>query len=96
MPEHFSVGDRVRVRLSDPSGHTRVPSYIRGRTGTVVATDGEHLLPDDVVAHVDAPRRQVVYAVRFLADDLFGSGHHSVTVDLWEAYLRPTSSAENP
>ena len=27
------------------------------------------------------------YAVRFAAADLFGSGDHTVTVDLWESYL---------
>lgn len=94
MPDHFSVGDRVRVRLDDAAGHTRVPRYIRGRIGTVVAIDAQHILPDDVVARVDPPRRQVVYSVRFAADDLFGRGHHTVTVDLWEAYLRRPSNAQ--
>ena len=94
MPDRFSVGDRVQVRLEDPPGHTRVPRYIRGRIGTVVTTGPEHLLPDDVVGHIDPPRRQVVYAVRFPARDLFGAGDHSVTVELWEAYLGLPGSAE--
>ena len=30
-------GDRVRTRTVDPAGHTRLPRYARGATGTVVA-----------------------------------------------------------
>ncbi|HEX3426860.1 MAG TPA: SH3-like domain-containing protein, partial [Acidimicrobiales bacterium] len=31
----FSPGDRVRAKDIHPSGHTRLPHYVRGRTGTV-------------------------------------------------------------
>jgi hypothetical protein len=31
----FSVGDRVRVSVRFPVGHYRVPSYIRGKLGTI-------------------------------------------------------------
>jgi hypothetical protein len=94
VTDNFSIGDRVRVRLVDPAGHTRTPRYIRGRAGTVVATDADRLLPDDVVSGAEPPRRQTVYSVRFAAADLFGSGEHSVTVDLWEAYLTPIRGEE--
>jgi hypothetical protein len=30
---------------------------------------------------------ETCYAVRFSAVDLWGSGDHTVTVDLWESYL---------
>ena len=29
----FQVGDRVRTRLMNPAGHTRLPVYLRGRVG---------------------------------------------------------------
>ena len=32
-------------------------------------------------------RTETCYAVRFAAADLFGSGGHTVTVDLWESYI---------
>jgi len=91
MPDRFAIGDRVTVRLDDPPGHTRAPRYVRGRAGTVVATDGVHPLPDDVVAKADPLRQQTVYAVCFRADELFGAGGHTVTVNLWEHYLQPAA-----
>ena len=32
-------------------------------------------------------RAEPVYAVRFNAAELWGSGSHSVILDLWESYL---------
>jgi nitrile hydratase subunit beta len=87
MNVRFDVGDRVRVRASDPAWHTRVPRYVRGTTGEVVELRGRHPLPDDVVRGVDPPGIEDVYAVRFLARDLWGEGDHDVTVELWDAYL---------
>lgn len=84
----FAVGDRVRVRLFDPEGHTRAPRYVRGHVGEVVGYRGVHPLPDAVVAGED-PEPTAVRAVRFDAAVLWGSGEHSVTVDLWEDYLEP-------
>ena len=94
MAEQYPPGTRVRVRPQDPAVHTRAPRYVRGRTGTVVEAHGLHALPDDVVSGVDPPRRQPVYAVRFDARDLWGTGGHSVTVNLWEAYLTPAGEED--
>ena len=33
----FAIGDRVRVAVRYPIGHFRVPNYIRGKRGTIVA-----------------------------------------------------------
>jgi hypothetical protein len=87
MAELFATGQRVRVRLVDPTRHTRAPRYVRGQAGTVVGVHGRHRLPDDVVAGVVPPRVEPVYAVRFAARDLWGAGDHSVTLTLWESYL---------
>jgi nitrile hydratase len=51
----------------------------------VVARLGDWVLPDASVAGLAAT--EPCYAVRFAAADLFGSGDHTVTVDLWESYL---------
>jgi nitrile hydratase subunit beta len=82
----YPAGARVRVRTADPDHHTRVPRYVRGHTGEVVAVLGRWPLPDDRARGL-APRVEACYAVRFAAADLWGSGDHSVTVDLWESYL---------
>jgi nitrile hydratase subunit beta len=81
----FAVGTRVRARTADPDGHTRLPRYVRGHVGEVLAVRGNWPLPDLVVRGI--ARAEPVYAVRFAAADLWGSGSHSVTLDLWESYL---------
>ncbi len=81
----YAVGDRVRARKGDPDKHTRLPRYVRGQPGEVVALLGEWVLPDSSVAGLATT--ETCYAVRFAAADLFGSGDHTVTVDLWESYL---------
>ncbi|GAA4089383.1 MULTISPECIES: SH3-like domain-containing protein [Actinomadura] len=85
----YGPGDRVRVRAVDPPHHTRVPRYVRGQVGEVVETHGAWPLPDDRVRGIDPPRVETVYSVRFAARDLWGTGRHTVAVDLWESYLEP-------
>jgi nitrile hydratase len=81
----YAAGQRVRVRAGDPDHHTRIPRYVRGHTGTIVARLGDWPLPDASVSGV--MKAETCYAVRFAAAELFGSGDHTVTVDLWESYL---------
>jgi nitrile hydratase subunit beta len=83
----YAAGATVRVRAADPEHHTRVPRYVRGHTGEVVAALGDWTLPDDSARGITPPRIETCYAVRFSAADLWGSGDHTVTVDLWESYL---------
>lgn len=85
----FQPGDVVRTSRSDPPHHTRVPRYIRGALGTVVEPQGEHPLPDDRSRGLPSEPQQV-YTVRFRAAELFGSGDHCVTVDVWESHLEET------
>ncbi len=87
MSGRYPSGTVVRVRLDDPPWHTRAPRYVRGRTGCVVEIHGVHRVPDDVVTGAVPPRAEAVYAVRFTAQELWGGGDHSVTVNLWERYL---------
>lgn len=81
----YAAGDRVRARAGDPRHHTRIPRYVRGHAGMVVARLGDWPLPDASAAGVT--KAEPCYAVRFEAADLFGDGDHAVTVDLWESYL---------
>lgn len=91
QPRPLPPGTWVRVRAGDPPGHTRAPGYVRGHVGEVVAQHGEHPLPDAVVAGAVQPPLEPVYAVRFAAADLFpgSDARHTVTVNLWQAYLDP-------
>lgn len=86
----FGVGDQVRTKNMHPPGHTRMPRYVRAKTGTVRSVNGPFLLPD-ANAHGLPPRWETVYAVEFQASDLWGSGDHLVCVDLWDSYLEPVA-----
>src|ERR1700680_3055614 len=49
-PARFQPGDRVRARNMHPSGHTRLPRYVRGRVGTVERVHGCHVFHDSNAA----------------------------------------------
>ncbi|WP_207311265.1 SH3-like domain-containing protein [Lentzea alba] len=85
MSERYHPGDRVRTSTVDPDHHTRLPHYARGKSGTVIGSDGVHPLADLSAQGIEQP--QQVYLVRFSAQELFGQGDHTVTLSLWEDYL---------
>jgi nitrile hydratase beta subunit len=85
----FEVGDKVRARNLNPTGHTRLPRYVRGRTGVVERRHGAHVFPDSNASGLGEDPRPL-YAVRFTARELWGpeaSARDSVSLDLWEPYL---------
>ena len=87
----YALGDKVRTRNINPTGHTRLPRYARGHTGVVTRHHGLHVLPD-ATAHGPDDRRQSLYQVRFEAAELWGpnvAGRSVVHLDLWEDYLVP-------
>ncbi|HTX23851.1 MAG TPA: nitrile hydratase subunit beta [Steroidobacteraceae bacterium] len=87
----FQLHERVRARNLNPLGHTRLPRYVRGKSGTVERVCGAAALQDAVRDEV-GERKQRVYTVRFAARQLWGENHHgldSVYVDLWEDHLEP-------
>jgi nitrile hydratase subunit beta len=89
QPPCFRPGQRVRARNLNPTGHTRLPRYVRGKIGTVDRVHGVFVFPD-TNAHFLGERPQHVYSVRFEAQELWGEAaapRDSVYVDLWEDYL---------
>jgi len=85
----FQVGDSVRARNLNPTGHTRLPRYVRGRVGVIERSHGAHVFPD-VHAHGGGESPRPLYAVRFAARELWGEAApagDSVSLDLWEPYL---------
>ena len=85
-PPRFAVGETVRARDIHPVGHTRLPRYVRGHRGVVTHAYPAFVFPD-THAHGRGDDPQYVYAVQFLARDLWGEGDHTVSVDLFEPYL---------
>jgi nitrile hydratase subunit beta len=87
----FQVGQRVRARNMHPAGHTRLPRYVRGKSGTILRDHGVFVFPD-TNAHFLGEKPQHVYSVRFRARDLWGAQageKDSVYLDLWDDYLEP-------
>jgi nitrile hydratase subunit beta len=88
----FKVGQRVRARNMNPVGHTRLPRYARGKTGTVVRRHGVFVFPD-TNAHFLGEQPQHLYSVRFTARELWGgkvASRDAVHLDMWEEYLEKT------
>jgi len=90
-PPRFVVGQQVRARDMNPTGHTRLPRYVRGRIGAVERDHGVSAFPDTNV-YFRGENPQHVYSVRFTARELWGeqaSPRDSVHLDLWDDYLEP-------
>jgi len=86
----FRQGQRVRALNINPVGHTRLPRYARGKTGTIIKDHGVWNLQDTDAAGTRTGGPQHVYGVRFTARELWGeqaSSRDSVYIDLWEGYL---------
>ena len=90
-PARFKEGDRVRAININPTGHTRLPRYVRGHVGTVVMLHGGHVFPDTNAAGT-GENPQWLYTVRFTGRELWGANADptvTVSVDAWESYLEP-------
>lgn len=90
-PPRFAEGDRIRTRLTNPAGHTRLPDYARDKPGVVLAHRGCHVLPDSN-AHGRGETPEHLYSIEFRACDLWGESadpHQTVILDAWESYFGP-------
>jgi nitrile hydratase len=88
-PARFTVGARVRALNINPTGHTRLPRYARGRQGRIIRHHGIFVFPDSN-AHFLGEQPQHLYSVQFSAQELWGtsaSPRDSVHLDLWDSYL---------
>lgn len=79
----FDEGDIVCTVPTKHEGHTRLPGYLAGKSGTIETVYGAHVFPDASSAgHGEEP--QWLYRVVFA--DVFEPGV-SISADLWEPYL---------
>jgi nitrile hydratase beta subunit len=88
-PARFAVGERVRARNMHPMTHTRLPGYVRGRAGKVIAVHGCHVYPDSN-AHGHGEDPQWLYTVQFVGQELWGEEADpcvTVCVNAFEPYL---------
>jgi nitrile hydratase subunit beta len=88
----FQIGQHVRARNLNPVTHTRLPRYVRGKSGTIERDRGVANFPDTNVYGL-GEKPQHVYSVRFSARELWGDqapAQDAVFVELWDDYLEPT------
>jgi nitrile hydratase beta subunit len=89
FPARFSVGEAVRTLNLNPTGHTRLPRYARGKRGRIERVHGVFVFPD-ANAHGLGPSPQWLYLVSFPASELWGGDADpalDVSIDAWESYL---------
>ena len=87
----FKPGDLVRAIVENPTGHSRLPAYMRGRIGRVVRHLGAFRFPGELAAGKTDGKPRDLYTVVFDARELWGADAttgFSVTADLFETYLR--------
>jgi nitrile hydratase subunit beta len=97
MEPQFSLGEKVRARNINPSGHTRLTGYVRGRCGVIDGLRGTHCFPDSN-AHGKGEAPQPLYSVKFAATELWGPAaapKDCLYIDLWEDYLEPLIGGQN-
>lgn len=90
-PARFTESDVVRTASTEPTGHTRLPSYTRGKLGRVAAVLGCHVYPD-ANARGLGEQPQWLYTVEFAGTELFGDAADprlTVSIDAFEPYLGP-------
>ena len=88
MREAFQRGERVRVRNDFVPGHIRVPGYIRGKTGIVMAEGPLTPFPD-AHAHGLEAADEPTYDVRFSTEELWPNSADPafVHVGVFQSYL---------
>ena len=85
----FEVGELVLAPETHQKGHTRLPAYVAGKQGRIVAIHPAEVLPDSS-AHGLGARPQHVYCVGYDGEVLWGSQSEKsikIHVDLYENYL---------
>ena len=88
-PALFKVGQPVRTCAQAADHHTRLPGYLRGKTGRIDRVLGAHVFADAHARGLGEDPRWL-YTVVFDAADLWGTGatsRHRVSFDAWEPYL---------
>jgi len=85
----FAPGDKIRTKVMNPTTHTRLPRYARGKIGIVDAVRGSFVFPDSNARGAGEDPRWL-YTVSFTGEELWGADADpalKVSIDAWEPYL---------
>jgi nitrile hydratase subunit beta len=94
----LQIGDWVTVKNEFIPGHTRVPAYVRGKTGRIVDVSPAYPFPDAAAHGLDAAKQRT-FDVRFRSVDLWPDccDDAEVHVGLFHCYLeKMPSTGEAP
>jgi len=81
----YSLGDRVRVKVSSSGPNPRTPHYVRGKTGVIVALHGPTKAPHD-----HRGTYPFLYTIAFSISELTRTAAKDrVLLDLHEEWLDP-------
>ena len=86
----FNVGDAVEMKNINPVKHTRLPRYVRGKTGIIDRDHGVFAFPD-TGAHGEGHKPQHVYSVKFSFRELWGEDYpenNFIYIDMFDDYMR--------
>lgn len=89
----FNIGDTVKMVNINPTTHTRLPRYVRGKTGVVDRDHGVFAFPD-TGAHGGGHKPQHVYSVKFSFQELWGEDYAAnmyLYIDMFDDYMRAAS-----
>ena len=93
----FVVGQRVRARNHQTSGHTRLPGYARSRRGVIAGVHPAAWVLPDTNAHRRGENPEILYSVEFAGAELWGDAAEAgtfVNLDLFESYLEEEDNNE--
>lgn len=90
-PVRFAVGERVRVRKTNPLGHIRTPFYIRGHAGVIERLCGNFPVPEELAQMRSGLPAQPLYRVRFLQREVWpdyqGCNDDLVEIEIFQHWL---------
>lgn len=90
-PARYRLGQRVVTCATPADHHTRLPAYLRGRTGVIERVLGPHVFADSHAQGLGEDP-QWLYTVVFEARELWdiaAAPGHRVSFDAWQPYLEP-------
>lgn len=89
LPEPlYTVGDIVRMKCDSVPTHTRLPRFVRGRSGRIERYLGIFRFADAFAS--DRVEHHHVYSVRFTGEEMWGVGgeaNTSVQIEIYEPYV---------
>jgi nitrile hydratase beta subunit len=89
QPPKFQIGQRVRTRAHAVPHHTRLPGYVRGKTGVVESLHGCHVFADTHAQGL-GENPEPLYTVVFEGAEIWGADAAPglrISVDAWQSYL---------